>query len=1512
MSLASLTIDLTLGLAKFEGDSGKAAQIIVRDQSTMSRAAANFEKALQRQADQATKTSLETATIKAAMLGLGDDTLALVQKVNATGGAYASVGVAGKAAFAGISSAASGVSVETNALLTTLVAKIRDVNAQAEQLKSAAKTSNAGGSLSDDGLKAQLASVTARREAALKLLKDEYDLDVAAQKLAATETQAAEQRRAAAQKIVDAQNGLTASYRTQLAALRELRDAGALTPAQFKQAGADLVAKQPVTQQRQQEVAAAQAAAEAEINAASRAADAQVAAGQRFIQSLRDRIAAIGQTREAQLALAAANLGVSDEARNLIVAQSQREFIAGVDAEVVKVRQLSAEFGQTATQVLQLRAAQLNTLGAASASIAELEQARAAYDRVAQAAQRAEAAKAADAAFVAGINEQIAAQQRLTAEFGKTEAEILALTAAEKGLTAQTAEAIARLAASKQVNADLQAGADRTSAGNAFVQSLNQQADAIGKSRSELLALKAAQLGVTDQTAVAIARIKEFDAATGQAGKAAFGTKNQLLTLHYTLSDVVASLASGISPLTIALQQGGQVYDAFGQSTSAIFKTIGSIITPLRVAIGGTIGAVAALGYAFHEGSKESKAFADAVVLTGNFAGQTEGRFNAMARGIAASGQVSISAAREFGQALISTGEIGPKVLGAATEAAARYGAATGKNAKEVASDFASMGADVFKWATDHNKQLNFVTAAQLAQIKTLQEQGRAVEAQAIVYDALNERFRKLEPNLGTLDRAIRAVTSTWAEFWDAAYDIGRAETIESKIAKVDAQLKAFESRRKSAAQPGEGFTAPGSSAPPVGPREAERLANERNGLLRIKATQEAAAAAAAETAKINKDAADAQPFIDGFLKRSKSVDGLNKALTEANAKFKAMALAGQPVSDANQKLIVAKIREDFTDKPKATEANDQRKALLDQDIKYLKDNLAQQQDQLKFNDQVVAALYAGSNVSLKTYYDEKRRLTAAGIQDELNTLTDEQARLEVELERGAFKDPHERIQLQTQLNESVAKSANIARDAAHAATLANLEEAQSFKQLNDRVDDYHAQLLQLQGDDEGAARLRAQTAIANAKLFARQAGGAISSEDLAAQQRAIENANTFESIQRKLGLASADAARAEDLFLLRAEQGGTSLIETEQGVFAIRETALRQLGELVDKAQALAAASTDPKIVQFAADLTLQYAKAAEAIDPALTRLRDAGKELGTSLADSLGESITKFTTLHDLAKNLGTTLLQITTKAFITEPLEKSLQGAIRGFIDGSSPIAQFLKDGIGAAGSHLIVDKAGAGINAGGAGFSQAKDSAAAFDQAATSIAALSVAQSTEASAAAAQTIAVTTATAAMTSLALASQLAAQTLVQLAASSGSSGAVSSLSGLFGNTAGSGVSDVGGINAGLPAYGLAEGTDRVPYDNFLARLHKDERVVPAKFNPAVGFNKGMGNSGGGSDVIQIINNGAPMTVKDSSTSRGADGRTIRRIVVDTVTEDTMSGGPASRANQQKFGLNRQNKKRG
>jgi hypothetical protein len=95
-------------------------------------------------------------------------------------------------------------------------------------------------------------------------------------------------------------------------------------------------------------------------------------------------------------------------------------------------------------------------------------------------------------------------------------------------------------------------------------------------------------------------------AGAANAGKAVHLSSQQLTNLHYQLSDIGVSLASGQNPFTIMLQQGSQVVQMFGPGTGVLgaIRAIGTglitfLTNPLNLALLGFSAATAAAGYLF-------------------------------------------------------------------------------------------------------------------------------------------------------------------------------------------------------------------------------------------------------------------------------------------------------------------------------------------------------------------------------------------------------------------------------------------------------------------------------------------------------------------------------------------------------------------------------------------------------------------------------------------------------------------------------------------------------------------------------------------------------------------------------------------------------------------------------------------------------------------------------------------------------------------------------------------------
>lgn len=102
----------------------------------------------------------------------------------------------------------------------------------------------------------------------------------------------------------------------------------------------------------------------------------------------------------------------------------------------------------------------------------------------------------------------------------------------------------------------------------------------------------------------------------GKTGMSAAATANAMRMVPAQMTDIVVSLASGQAPLTVLLQQGGQLKDMFGgvvPAAKALGGYVAGLINPFTLAA----AAVGVLGLAYYKGSQEQDEFYKSLTLTG-------------------------------------------------------------------------------------------------------------------------------------------------------------------------------------------------------------------------------------------------------------------------------------------------------------------------------------------------------------------------------------------------------------------------------------------------------------------------------------------------------------------------------------------------------------------------------------------------------------------------------------------------------------------------------------------------------------------------------------------------------------------------------------------------------------------------------------------------------------------------------------------------------------------------------
>lgn len=311
---------------------------------------------------------------------------------------------------------------------------------------------------------------------------------------------------------------------------------------------------------------------------------------------------------------------------------------------------------------------------------------------------------------------------------------------------------------------------------------------------------KSSGVSIKDLAASTQSAEQAIDRYTRQAKAAGMSTKAYTAALRGVpaqFTDIIVSLQGGMNPLTVMLQQGGQLKDMFGgigPAARALGGYVAGLVNPFTVAG----AAVAGLGVAYYKGAEEAQDFRKALILTGNAAGTNAGAMSDLARQISTTVGTTGAAAEVLAQ-LASNGKIAGDSIGTVATAAQQMKDATGRAVEETVAEFVKIGKDPVAAAKELNEQYNFLAASTYAQIVALKEQGDTVGAAKLLTDSyaqtIDTRSKEIVENLGWIEKAWRGVWGMTKSAGDAALNFGRTQGIADQLTAAQADLADLEKR---------------------------------------------------------------------------------------------------------------------------------------------------------------------------------------------------------------------------------------------------------------------------------------------------------------------------------------------------------------------------------------------------------------------------------------------------------------------------------------------------------------------------------------------------------------------------------------------------------------------------------------------------------------------------------------------------------------------------------------------
>ena len=276
-------------------------------------------------------------------------------------------------------------------------------------------------------------------------------------------------------------------------------------------------------------------------------------------------------------------------------------------------------------------------------------------------------------------------------------------------------------------------------------------------------------------------------ASLGNMGMSAKATAAALRQVPAQFTDIATSLAAGQAPLTVFLQQGGQLKDTFGGAGAAA-KALGGYVLGLINPITIAAGAALALGAGFLAGAKEAQEFNKALVLTGNQAGLTVDQLSSMAQRLDLLGTTQGKASEALAE-FARGGRVGAESIERFALAAINLEKVGGPAVAETAKAFAELGKDPLQASLKLNEATGFLTKGLYEQIKALEEQGRSTEAakvaQEAYYAAIEGRTPQIVQQLGYVERAWQSIVSVASSAVDAIKDIGRQDNSAAALERA-------------------------------------------------------------------------------------------------------------------------------------------------------------------------------------------------------------------------------------------------------------------------------------------------------------------------------------------------------------------------------------------------------------------------------------------------------------------------------------------------------------------------------------------------------------------------------------------------------------------------------------------------------------------------------------------------------------------------------------------------------
>jgi hypothetical protein len=755
---------------------------------------------------------------------------------------------------------------------------------------------------------------------------------------------------------------------------------------------------------------------------------------------------------------------------------------------------------------------------------------------------------------------------------------------------------------------------------------------------------------VREKQAAAAAALNTGAAGLDKVGMSAKATAAALRGVPAQFTDIITSLQGGQQPLTVLLQQGGQLKDMFGGIGPAL-RAMGGYLVGLINPFTLLAAAVGLTAVALSGGAKELREFQNAATISGNALSASASQFTGLRdslQGIAG----TKGKAAEVLTDIASNGKLAGDSVKGIAEAAILMEKATGLAVNKTVDHFVKLAEAPVTASLELNKQYNYLTAAVYSQIKALDEQGKAAQAAEVAErafaDTLKARATTVIQNVGLMEKAWRGLTGVAKGAWDAMLNIGREDSLADKLAKAAAEVARVQAQLAGAGTfgtTGGGAAVGGASAVRRAALEQEAVAVKRvqTELLRQSEIEQRNAAGVAEAERVRERTLQATVAFDKLKEESLTKQGkLKKEIEQAERDG---LDAGKKRAEIEK--VIASIRERYKESGAAGTGQSEVagiRAKIKEQQDYLERLRAQALDPVSMGQS--AKLTDGEKQVLKIQEELKTSITGVARAQKEKALIEAQALASVdkmvvaqERQNKGIKDA---VEAYDKLVEATGKQADSIRQQAIDAEAANAAFGKSKTAI----------------EGMALAQLQANLAEADSSDSFSPAYVAALAEKVKAQERYVAALTQTEIKQLQLSNSEWARVTAEEAKTLQMQAGllGMTQLQREK-IIGQRQVELelaKRIAE-IDKASIPDADKARLRADAAATALIASNNAAAKAVQDEWQRTAD---QIGNGITDALMRG---FESGKDFAANLRDTIVNMFKTMVLRPVIQATVQGGL-----------------------------------------------------------------------------------------------------------------------------------------------------------------------------------------------------------------------------------------------------------